>query len=345
MTLRELARLADLSPSAISLALRDSPRIGAATKARVKALAAEHGYIPDARIVDMMRHLRKPRTVRAQACFGVISFYPEKRPWENSPHLSRIHDGMTRRATELGYRLDPLWLKAPGLSLRRFREIVQARGIEGLLCFGSPDVAQVFPQELNDYAVVTVGFSIRTNLHRVTSRPFNDTLNAFNRLRDLGYQRPGLVLSPYEDSRTYHSHSAAYLGWIEQNFGMERALPILRMDEVTAEPLLAWRRSHAPDSFVFVHSPSAVRQLREVLDAHHIRTPADLGVAVQSHMVEGSGFTGLQQNQHLMGAWAVELLAARIANRDFGIPQTPRVEMVESEWIKGNTLRTPGQHA
>lgn len=340
MTLRDLARLADLSPSAISLALRDSPRISAATKIRVRELATEHGYIPDARIVDMMRHLRKPRTVRAHACFGVISFYPEKRPWESAPHLSRIHDGMTRRATELGYRLDPLWLQAPGLSIRRFREILKARGIEGLLCFGSPDVAQDFPRELDAHAIVTVGFSIRTNLHRVTSRPFNDTLNAFNRLRELGYQRPGLVLSPQEDARTYHSHSAAYLGWCENNFGMERALPILRLEEIEADPFLQWRRAHAPDSFVFVHSPTAVDQLRTILDQNQIRTPQDIGIAVQTHTVAGSGFAGLQQNLHLMGAWAVELLAARIANRDFGIPSTPRVEMVESEWIDGHSLRT-----
>jgi hypothetical protein len=34
----------------------------------------------------------------------------------------------------------------------------------------------------------------------------------------------------------------------------------------------------------------------------------------------------------------VELLAARIANRDFGIPTNPRTEMVESEWIAGESL-------
>jgi hypothetical protein len=46
----------------------------------------------------------------------------------------------------------------------------------------------------------------------------------------------------------------------------------------------------------------------------------------------------MQQNQPLMGAWVVELLAARIANRDFGIPEHPRTEMVESRWIEGATL-------
>jgi hypothetical protein len=40
-----------------------------------------------------------------------------------------------------------------------------------------------------------------------------------------------------------------------------------------------------------------------------------------------------------MGIWAVELLAARIANRDLGIPDFPRIEMVESLWKDGFSLR------
>ena len=40
-----------------------------------------------------------------------------------------------------------------------------------------------------------------------------------------------------------------------------------------------------------------------------------------------------------MGTWAVELLVSRIHNQDFGLPVNPRIEMVESRWIEGRTLR------
>lgn len=58
-----------------------------------------------------------------------------------------------------------------------------------------------------------------------------------------------------------------------------------------------------------------------------------------SQILEGTGFSGLHQNQPLMGAWAVEMLVARILNRDLGIPTTPRLEMAESEWVEGRSLR------
>jgi LacI family transcriptional regulator len=327
MNLRHIARLAGVSPSAVSLALRDSPRISGATKQRILRLARETGYTPDPKIVNLMRHLRKPRALRQQACFGVISFYDSPRPWEQSPHLLRIHAGMVRRAGELGYRLETLWLRAPGMTYRRFRGILEARSIEGLLCYGSPDFAQEFPAELDQFAVVTLGLSIRTPLHRITSHFYNDTVTALERVHRLGYRRPGLVLGSHEELRSAHAHSAAYLGWCEHVLGSLRA----------------WLAEQNPDVLIFVHLPGMVARFRALLREQRVRVPGRLGVAVLSHLVEGSGFSGLQQNQRLMGAWAVELLADRIANRDFGVPASPRIEMVESEWIEGSSLRAVGQ--
>lgn len=340
MNLRHVARLAQLSPSAVSLALRNSPKISEATKKKVRKLAAKVGYRPDAKVVEMMTHLRKPRGVRQQACFGVISFYPERHPWKTSRHLTQIYEGMKRRAGELGYRLEPLWLLAPRMTYAREREILDARGIEGLLCFGSPDLEQEFPAELGHYAIVTIGLSIRTPLHRVTSHFYNDTINVLNRVYQLGYRRPGLVLGRYEEARSGHAHTAAYLGWCEHTLGSGRALPVHLIDQVEEQPLMAWLEAQRPDVLIFVHLYDMVTELRTLLDKRRIRIPDDLGVAVLSQILDGSGFSGLQQNQPLMGAWAVELLAARISNRDLGIPANPRIEMVESRWIENGSLRS-----
>ncbi|MES1167638.1 MAG: LacI family transcriptional regulator, partial [Oleiharenicola lentus] len=302
------------------------PRISAETKARIARLAKETGYTPDANIVHLMRHLRKPQASRQQACFGVISFYDSLRPWEKSYHLSKVHEGMQRRAGELGYRLEPLWLRAPGMTYRRFADILAARGIDGLLCFGSPDFNQEFPAEIGAQAVVTVGLSIRTPLHRVTSHFYNDTVNALNRVHALGYRRPGLVLGTHEDTRSAYAHSAAYLGWCEHTLGAGAALPVLNMRDVEEPPLADWLGRQQPDVVLFVHLPDMIVRFRAVLRRLRISVPEKLGVVVLSHKVEGTGFAGLQQSQNLMGAWMVELLAARIANRDFGIPTNPRTE-------------------
>jgi LacI family transcriptional regulator len=89
-----------------------------------------------------------------------------------------------------------------------------------------------------------------------------------------------------------------------------------------------------------VHVYDVLQEFQEVLQRNGIRVPEDLGLAAVTQILDGTGLSGMQQNQTLMGAWAVELLEARIMHQDFGIPENPRIEMVESHWTEGQSLRT-----
>lgn len=115
-------------------------------------------------------------------------------------------------------------------------------------------------------------------------------------------------------------------------------MPVLRLDKVEETPLMEWVRNHRPDVILFVHLYDKIEDLKSVLKRNGVRIPKDLGIAAVTQILEGSGVSGMEQNQNLMGAWAVELLVARIMNRDVGIPKFPRIEMVESNWIEGGTL-------
>src|SRR3989304_5016867 len=103
MSLRQIAKLAGVSAATVSMALRNHPRIPAATRRRVSALARRLGYKPNARIAALMGQIRLSRQPDGGACLGVISFYDNARPWEGSLHLARIYEGMKRRADTLGY--------------------------------------------------------------------------------------------------------------------------------------------------------------------------------------------------------------------------------------------------
>jgi DNA-binding LacI/PurR family transcriptional regulator len=340
MSVRRIAKDLRISPSTVSLALRNSPKIPAETRQRVIAHAGELGYRPNAKLKEVMSQLRLVGVRPKEACFGVISFYDSPRPWERSRHLTRLFDSMRRHADQLGYRLEPLWLRAPGMTPRRFRSILDARGIQGLISFGSPNVDEIFPAELDHYAIVTVGLSIATPLHRVTSHFFNDVTHALHRLQALGYRRPGIVIGRYEDHRSAHAATSAYLGWCEFVHGVPGMVPVLRLERVEEAPFLSWLHAHQPDVILFVHLYDVVQELKDVLNRNGIRLPQDLGVLAVSQFVEGTGFAGLEQNQELMGAWSIEMLVSRINHQDFGISENPRIEMVEGRWIEGASLRS-----
>jgi LacI family transcriptional regulator len=114
---------------------------------------------------------------------------------------------------------------------------------------------------------------------------------------------------------------------------------VLRLNEIEPKPLLAWLRSHRPDVLVVVHHYNLLPQLSRALQTAGVRVPQDVGIAAVSQILQDTGMAGLEENQRLMGAWAVELLTARIMNRDLGIPAYPRVETVKSRWIDGPSLR------
>jgi DNA-binding LacI/PurR family transcriptional regulator len=339
MSVRHIARLAHLSPAAVSMALLNSPKISAATRQRVQEIADQIGYRPNVKVAELMSHVRMSRGPKDEGCFGLVSLYDSARPWEQSRHLQRIYEGMRTRASAMGYRLEPLWLRAPDMTPRRFREILDARGIEGLLCFGGPLIDAALPSELDHYAIVTLGMSIRTPLHRVITHEFSDTWQTLDRLRAAGYRRPGIVLGQHEDERGRHTRPSAYLGWCDYVLGSHEAIPVLRLERAAEAPLVDWLARYRPDVMVIADHYDALREFTAILASNHIRVPEDLGVAAISQILEGTGLSGMQENQDLMGAWAVELLLARIMNQDLGMPGHPRIEMVESQWIEGESLR------
>ena len=339
MSVRQIARLTGISPAAVSLVFQDSGKVSEATKRRVLKVAKQIGYRRDAKVTELMSRVRQRREGRREACFGVISFYDDERPWEKSLHMSRIYEGMTIRAEALGYRLEPIWIRAPGMTYRRIRAILDARGIEGLLCFGSPRLEDEFPAEFDHYAIVTQGLSIKTPLHRVVSHVYNDMWRALNHVHELGYRRPGLVIGRYEEQRSAHAYLCVYAGWSQVMLGASTTIPVLQLERVEEKPFLGWLKQHAPDVILFVHHYDTLTEFNTILRQQRIRVPRDLGVAVISQFLEGTDFSGLQENQALIGSWSVELLVARIMNRDLGIPSYPRIEMVERRWIGGKTLR------
>jgi DNA-binding LacI/PurR family transcriptional regulator len=89
--LKDIAERAGCSVMTVSKALRDAKDISAATKARIKAMAKEMGYVPD----SMAQALRS----RSTRLLGVVI------STTTNPIFSRLLVGLEEKAHELGYDL------------------------------------------------------------------------------------------------------------------------------------------------------------------------------------------------------------------------------------------------
>src|SRR5689334_2943501 len=114
-TLRTLATLANVSPMTVSLALRNHPRISAATRERVKKVAAAQGYQPDPVIAKLMHHLRKQRGHRVRSTLCGLQMRPLTRdPQREIDYGTEVLRGARQRAESLGFRMDVLSIDEEG---------------------------------------------------------------------------------------------------------------------------------------------------------------------------------------------------------------------------------------
>jgi LacI family transcriptional regulator len=340
MTVREIARRAGISAMAASLALRGSPRISEGLKLRVKALARDLGYVPNPRISALMEEVRRARNNEPHSGLALVSLHGEMYP-RSLPHLSRLAAGAYRRARELGYRLEEFVPGLDGLTPRRLRSILEARGVRGILCLGSADPGAEFPSELRRFSVVTLGMTISTPLHRVASHHLKDGLLLFDELQRRGYRRPGLLIDPDWEVRTGHAYSAACL-LAQERAGMQRFIPVHRTPGFESDLFGRWFRRHKPDVIIVNQRREFYSALEGWLPSQTLRVPRDLGVAFLGTRLTDPFYTGVAQNHELIGRSGIESLIARLQIEDTGVPQYPRVELVEGAWFEGRSLRHAG---
>src|SRR5476651_296847 len=87
--LKDIAKHIGVSVMTVSKALRDAPDVSAATKAKIKSLAAQMGYVPDSSAQGL-----RTRTTKL---FGLVISAT------TNPVFSRVVLAIEERAHELGY--------------------------------------------------------------------------------------------------------------------------------------------------------------------------------------------------------------------------------------------------
>ena len=338
MGMRSIAEAAGVSPMTVSLALRHSSRVSKPVREKIHAIARAQGHVPNPRVAELMRELRQVNSVGPHGTLALIGLFDEAEPERRRGHLSAVIAGAKKRAGEMGYLLERFWLRAPGMTPRRLRGILEVRGINGIFCLGSEDLAETFPPELDRFAIVTHGLTVAAPIHRVASHHHADANELLDRLAKRGYGRPGLVIDPEWDHRTGHIYSAAFLLFQEQAEG-RITVPILRLGAWNPAAVGAWLRDYRPDVIVINQPAEFYTALEAFLAREKIRVPRDLGVATLGVRTGPARYAGVGQDMELIGSCAIDMLLGRISQRDFGFSKRRKAEFVEGRWFEGRTIR------
>ncbi|MES2692077.1 MAG: LacI family DNA-binding transcriptional regulator [Verrucomicrobiota bacterium] len=333
-TVRTIAAAAGVSAMTVSLALRNHPRISAATRAAVQAAAAKLGYRPDPTVAKLMHHLRMRQKPAFQASIAGLTTVAER---EELPYLRDIVRSARQRAEELGYAFDLHRIGDAMEPRPDLQRIWRTRGVEGVVLL--PVVKPVAVRALLDwtqFSVVTTTHAVlEPQFHRVVPNQFGNALQICRRLVERGYRRIGLVLPREHDVRVHHGFSGA-VAWQNLIGGTELVRPLLHAEALpTAEELTAWFARERPDAII----AAGDKECRPIAQTLGLRVPG--AVAFASANKSGrSVFAGIEERPEEIGAAAIEQLAGMIQRGEKGAPGVPKVTMVDGRWIAGRSVDT-----
>jgi LacI family transcriptional regulator len=333
-TVRSIARELGLSHTTVSDALRGKGRVDPATAERVRIAAKAAGYRRNPLAAAVMSELRRSRGGTFRGVLAALDLYEPGRAPHGAFHRELLQGGRTR-ALELGFKLEEFVVGMEGMSVTRVDDILQSRGINGVLLLPSWYAPDWSGLDWSRYAAIYTDYVIeRPPLHSVCCNHYRSMLSILAVLTARGYKRPGLYIERGRDDRTQRRFSAAFRSYQESGEANLERVPPLIVTERNEKEFTTWFKKHNPD-VVLAH----FTEIMDWMEAAGARVPETHGFASLNLLYRTRPCAGLDQQPRQLGARGVELLIAQLQRNECGIPEWPTTTTIPGRWVEGPTLR------
>lgn len=349
VTQSDVARVAGVHNTTVSLSLRNCPSIPESTRKRIRAIADEMGYYPDPTLQALVAYRNGLLSNRQKATLAYITNWGTRSGWRALSAHERTYAGAQRKAAELGYQLEHFWLGEPGMNQRCMSNMLYHRGITGVLVAAHMEASDELSEiDWSRLSAVKIGcYPHAPALHRVVGDHSGMVRLAMRRIRAAGFERIGFVMEKGWDDLADQAWSAGYL--IEQtNVPANRRVPVLRFASgerewtpgQPAQPssrdlaaLGRWYRDYRPEVIVGFSSTVLGR-----IGQLGLAVPGDVAYVDLCHEQVGSGVAGVRQNGEIAGEVATAILVGQLQQNLCGTPTVATSTMVDGTWVDGSSL-------
>jgi LacI family transcriptional regulator len=338
VTQTDIARVARVHNTTVSLALRNSRLIPPATRDRIQAIAQSLGYQPDPALRALVAYRNSRQSRQHVEPLGYVTHGDTRWGWRQSPTHERHYSAVQRRAAELGYQVEHIWLGEEGMNPRRLDRMLLHGGITGLLL--APDAAlsdELASLTWSRLTAVKIGISPGgPAVNQVSVDPMGVMQLALQRIRSEGYQRVGLVLPYAENPQVDDPWVGVFQAAQYRHASTHTPVPVLYLPtSVTADTsaLSRWMRDHRPEVIV-----GFTAAMLEDIQRCGVRVPKDVAYVDLSLAETRYAVAGVWENCEKIGELAVELLVQQLDQNLLGLPAVPTVTSIGGVWRHGATL-------
>lgn len=333
--MNDIAREVGVTRAAVSLALKNHPSISEGRRKQIREAAERLGYRPNAMATALAHHRHQSRVHPVQAALAFINSYPNPKELHAQASFADCWRGATMAAEKFGYRLDEFSVTAKQ-PLKKLERIFLARNIRGIILGplppGESDVNwEVFAW--HKFSTVRLGFREESPpFHYVTSAQASNTMLAFDKMRERGYQRIGFA-GYWDKARMF---GAGFL-WSEHEPSLQSRVAPFLFSKKTSElsqqrQFEQWLEKAKPDSILT--DSLAVPTMLKMAGR---RVPEDIGL-VATNVRDMEVDAGIDQNPEEIGRITTLAVISLIHDSDLGKPEFIREILVHGKWVDGTSL-------
>ncbi|XHR30954.1 MAG: LacI family DNA-binding transcriptional regulator [Chthoniobacteraceae bacterium] len=334
VTLRNVAQKAGVHVTTVSLALRNHASISVTTRERIQKIADEMGYRPDPMLSALCNYRRLASAAATPPTLAYLTEWRTREAWMSEEAHARIYAGACARAEHLGYAMEHLWLREPGMTTARWNKVLWTRNYGGLIIAPLPVGRGHSCLDWDRFSAIRIDPSmVRPRLHSVGNNQYQCMQIAFREARSRGYRRIGFAIKKLNNERVDLLWSAGMLTEQARHRDME-CIPLLITARWGPEAFKEWFLRYRPDVVLSTH-----RKALDWITELGIRVPKDAGFIDLDCMVSNGVRAGVSQNHANVGAAAVDNLIRMIQQNERGIPSVPQTIYLDGAWVDGKTVR------
>lgn len=334
ISIRDLARIASVSRTTVSLALRNSHKISAAVRKRIQDLAAEHHYQSHPMVAALMQQIRSKKKIHDGEIIAFISSNDFPEQWKNSYWIREVWKGASEEALRLGFRLDHFWAGPRAQNSMKLAKILYSRGIKGLVFAPMPWPHPVLTLPWERFVAIacttTTGIP---ELPVVRSNHFRGIGMVLDRLTEMGAKRIGVVCVEDDDLRVGRAWSAGLHAFTLDHPKVKVRLLRLPNDEALGD-FAPWYRGSKFDVVVGVRSGTLQLLKKMKLEPGIDVACASLDVATS----ELGTLAGFYQDPAYVGRRAIQHISKAIYDQSFGLPEYPESILINGRFVEGTSL-------